>query len=63
MDAGGNIAFRCVDAWDKNTPALSQLYYNLPGEAKMVMQFKGKIVAESHFEVAQYGVAVPLAIV
>ena len=46
---------------DKNTPVLSQLYYNLPGEAKMVMQFKGKIVAESHFEVAQYGVAVPLA--
>ena len=46
---------------DKNTPALSQLYYNLPGEAKMVMQFKGKVVAESHFEVAQYGVAVPLA--
>jgi hypothetical protein len=46
---------------DKNTPALSQLYYNLPGEAKMVMQFKGKTVAEGHFEVAQYGVAVPLA--
>ena len=46
---------------DKNTPALSQLYYNLPGEAKMVMQFKGEVVAEGHFEVAQYGVAVPLA--
>lgn len=47
--------------YDKNAPVLSQIYYNLPGEAKMVMQFKGKVVAEGHFEVAQYGVAVPLA--
>ena len=47
--------------YDKNAPVLSQIYYNLPGEAKVVMQFKGKTVAESHFEVAQYGVAVPLA--
>ena len=46
---------------DKNTPALSQIYYNLPGEAHIVMQFKGKTVAENKFDVAQYGVAVPLA--
>ena len=46
---------------DKNTPALSQIYYNLPGEAHIVMLFKGKTVAENKFDVAQYGVAVPLA--
>ena len=47
--------------YDKNAPVLSQIYYNLPGEAQVALSFKGKKVAESHFEVAQYGVAVPLA--
>ena len=47
--------------YDKNAPVLSQIYYNLPGEAQVALSFKGKKVAENHFEVAQYGVAVPLA--
>ena len=45
---------------DKNTPLLSQLHYNLPGEAQVTLTFKGKQMAEETVAVAQYGVAVPL---
>ena len=45
---------------DKNTPLLSQLHYNLPGEAQVTLTFKGKQMAEQTVAVAQYGVAVPL---
>ena len=46
---------------DKNTPLLSQIHYNLPGEAQVVLTFKGKQMAEQTVAVAQYGVAIPLA--
>ena len=46
---------------DKNTPLLSQIHYNLPGEAQVVLTFKGKQMAEQNVAVAQYGVAIPLA--
>ena len=46
---------------DKNTPLLSQIHYNLPGEAKVTLTFKGKKMAEQNVAVAQYGVAIPLA--
>ena len=45
---------------DKNTPLLSQIHYNLPGEAQVALTFKGKQMAEQTVAVAQYGVAVPL---
>lgn len=45
---------------NKNTPALSQIYYNLPGQAKVALDYKGQTVAESQLTVAQYGVAIPL---
>lgn len=46
---------------DKNTPTLSQIHYNLPGEAQVALTFKGKQMAEQNVAVAQYGVAIPLA--
>ena len=46
---------------DKNTPLLSQIHYNLPGEAQVALTFKGKQMAEQTVAVAQYGVAIPLA--
>ena len=46
---------------DKNTPLLSQIYYNLPGEARVALTFKGKTMAEQKVVVAQYGAAIPLA--
>ena len=46
---------------DKNTPTLSQIHYNLPGEAQVALTFKGKQMAEQTVAVAQYGVAIPLA--
>ena len=46
---------------DKNTPSLSQIHYNLPGEAQVELTFKGKQMAEQTVAVAQYGIAIPLA--
>ena len=46
---------------DKTTPLLSQIHYNLPGEAQVTLTFKGKQMAEQTVAVAQYGVAIPLA--
>lgn len=46
---------------DKNTPLLSQIHYNLPGEAQVALTFKGKTMAEQKVVVAQYGAAIPLA--
>ena len=42
-------------------PLLSQLYYNLPGEAKVNMTYKGKQMACSTYQIAQFGVAIPVA--
>lgn len=42
-------------------PALSQLYYNLPGEAQMLITYKGKELVNEHYQIAQLGVAIPLA--
>ncbi len=46
---------------DKKTPALSQLYYNLPGSASFSITYRGEIFAERTISVAQFGIAVPLA--
>ena len=42
-------------------PLLSQLYYNLPGNADLQLTYKDKTVSGS-FVIAQYGVSVPLAL-
>lgn len=42
-------------------PQPSQLYYNLPGNADLQLTYRDKTVSGS-FEIAQYGVPVPLAL-
>ena len=39
----------------------SQLYYNLPGSAKVVVEFGEDLRASATLPIAQFGVAVPLA--
>lgn len=46
---------------NSKAPLLSQLYYNLPGEAKVNMTYKGKQMACSTYQIAQFGVAIPVA--
>lgn len=40
---------------------LSQLVYNLPGHATLTIEYKGKTYVQGVWQVAQYGVAVPMA--
>ena len=47
---------------NSKAPALSQLYYNLPGTAKICITHKSKVMTEAEIQVAQYGVAIPLAL-
>lgn len=47
---------------NSKAPALSQLYYNLPGTANICITYKGQEMAENKIQVAQYGVAIPLAL-
>ena len=47
---------------NSKAPALSQLYYNLPGTANISITYRGKVLAEDAIQVAQYGVAIPLAL-
>ena len=42
-------------------PALSQLYYNLPGSAQVVMEYKGKELVNEQYPIAQLGVAIPFS--
>ncbi len=46
---------------NKKAPALSQLYYNLPGSASLSITYRGEILTEYTASVAQFGIAVPLA--
>ena len=46
---------------NSKAPALSQLYYNLPGEADVVLKYKGEEWMRAHYQIAQLGVAIPLA--
>ena len=39
----------------------SQLYYNLPGSAQVVVAFGDKCHASANITIAQYGIAVPIA--
>lgn len=70
-DLSGEPIYICVDAtqelvqanMEQNTkaPALSQIYYNLPGHAELSIAYKGKEMAHATYEIAQLGVAIPLA--
>lgn len=46
---------------DKKAPALSQIYYNLPGKAEIALAYKGKEMANGVYQIAQFGTAIPLA--
>lgn len=46
---------------DSKPSALSQLAYNLPGHATVTIEYKGKTYVHGVWQVAQYGVAVPMA--
>lgn len=50
------------DATNKNAAKPSQLYYNLPGSADIQIIFNGTTQASATYSVAQYGVAIPLAL-
>lgn len=43
-------------------PLLSQIYYNLPGEATISIAYNGKQMSTGTYTIAQYGIAVPLAL-
>lgn len=45
----------------KKAPVPSQIYYNLPGSATYKISYLNEISAEGDIQVAQFGVAVPLA--
>lgn len=45
----------------KNTPAMSQLVYNLPGTCTVSVQYKGHEMADRTLQIAQFGVDIPLA--
>lgn len=42
-------------------PLLSQIIYNLPGQAEIVVTYDGKTLGERTLSIAQYGIDVPLA--
>ena len=60
MDATQEMVQPLVEENSK-APALSQLYYNLPGEADVVLKYKGEEWMRAHYQIAQLGVAIPLA--
>lgn len=60
VDATQEMVQTLIDEQSK-TPALSQLYYNLPGEAQLVMEYKGEELVNEKYQIAQLGVAIPFA--
>lgn len=70
-DLSGEPVYISVDATQEmvqplveensKAPALSQLYYNLPGEADVVLKYKGEEWIRAHYQIAQLGVAIPMA--
>lgn len=49
------------DKKKNKTPVPSQIIYNLPGQAEIIITYDGKTLAERTLPIAQYGVDVPLA--
>lgn len=39
----------------------SQIYYNLPGRADLLIEFKNQEIVKGTYQIAQYGIAIPLA--
>ena len=46
---------------NSKSPLLSQLYYNIPGEAKVSVTYKSKEMVSEKYQIAQFGVAIPMA--
>lgn len=46
---------------NSKAPMLSQIYYNLPGSAKLTIEYKNKNWVSAAYQIAQYGVAIPFA--
>lgn len=42
-------------------PAISQLYYNLPGRADLSLVYKDTQYVQATYQIAQFGVAIPIA--
>mgnify|MGYP002511983840 CR=1 FL=1 len=55
QELGGSIEI------SSKTPTLSQLYYNIPGEGKIHVTYKGKDLLNTSYPIAQWGVAVPMS--
>jgi hypothetical protein len=55
QELGGSIEI------SSKTPTLSQLYYNIPGEGKIHITYKGKDLLNASYPIAQWGVAVPMS--
>jgi hypothetical protein len=45
---------------NSKAPALSQLYYNIPGEGKIHITYKGKDLLNASYPIAQWGMAGPM---
>lgn len=46
---------------NSKAPLPSQIYYNLPGMAQVTVEYKNQVLWKQQYQVAQLGVAVPLA--
>ena len=46
---------------NSKAPTLSQIYYNLPGRAKLSIMYKDEEMVHATYAIAQLGVAIPLA--
>ena len=49
------------DKKDKKAPQPSQIFYNLPGSANMKVVYLNETLLERNAQIAQFGVAIPLA--
>lgn len=45
---------------NSKAPLLSQLYYNLPGQAQIEITYNGNKLCAGKYPIAQYGIAIPL---
>lgn len=54
-------SMRQTESTNSKAPALSQVYYNLPAQAQIVIEYNGKEMDTAIYPIAQMGVAIPLA--
>lgn len=56
------LSLRSTTEASGKTTTNSQLYYNLPGSASISLQYKDKTIHQGDYQIAQFGVAIPLPI-